>query len=355
MTTQDKSVEQNLQELSQSNQGRRSINAEFNGSKDNNNDYGTVNLLEETNISNKEESCSCKGEKQQKKYIYTIGRVKTRFPDASIENEYRQLLMLKNDTANKTESQVFFEILKENNYLARELCWTFSIENIETYFILPRNPLDYAKLVESLNPNNDNLKETKESNNDNLKETKESNNDNLKETKESNKMDGRIDTDILIGEMGPIAPPTFCSGLILPIIVFDQLYSFNTDQLINAISKPKDLEEESFKNTAKELFERIQQIADNLGATDEHRALNYLSVRYSRIYNLVTEMYAQDYSLQEITVIPSRLIGSRKVLDPIFVFVNRKTDVQEKYFVRVDVTGKYPFLHTKLTRFYDRI
>ena len=58
-----------------------------------------------------------------------------------------------------------------------------------------------------------------------------------------------------------------CFGLV----AFDQVYSFDTDTFLNAIPRPDDLEETAFRAAAAELFARLQQLADNAGATDEHR------------------------------------------------------------------------------------
>jgi hypothetical protein len=90
------------------------------------------------------------------------------------------------------------------------------------------------------------------------------------------------------------------------------------------------------------------------GATDEHRALNYLAVRYPRIYEQTTEMFAGNSSLTAVETRPSRLSGTRKIIDVIFSYSNRQTDVIEKYFARVDVTEMWPFLVTKLSPYYDR-
>jgi hypothetical protein len=38
----------------------------------------------------------------------------------------------------------------------------------------------------------------------------------------------------------------------------------------------------------------------------------------------------------------------------IFSVTNRNTDVNEKFFVRVDVTEEFPFLVTKLSPYLDR-
>jgi hypothetical protein len=102
------------------------------------------------------------------------------------------------------------------------------------------------------------------------------------------------------------------------------------------------------------LFERIMQMADNAGATDEHRALNYLAVRYPAIYATAAEAYGRSCSLTAVEARPSRLSSTRKIVDVIFVFTNRSTDVTEKYFVRVDVTEEFPFLVTKMSPYYDR-
>jgi len=99
---------------------------------------------------------------------------------------------------------------------------------------------------------------------------------------------------------------------------------------------------------------RIQQMADNAGARDEHRALNYLAVRYDKIYAKIAEEHAANASLTAVDVLASRLSGVRNVVDVIFSYTNRTTDVTEKFFVRVDVTDEFPFLITKLSPYYDR-
>lgn len=78
-----------------------------------------------------------------------------------------------------------------------------------------------------------------------------------------------MDLDIVIGMKGSIAPPELCNGLMVPIVAFDQLYSFDIDALIKSIPKPKGVEEKKFTTTAEELFMRVLHMTDNAGATDE--------------------------------------------------------------------------------------
>ena len=72
----------------------------------------------------------------------------------------------------------------------------------------------------------------------------------------------------MIGLRGPIAPPEMCNGLMVPIVAFDQLYSFDVDSFTEGIPRPEDTpedQEERFRS-AEELYYRIVQVADNAGA-----------------------------------------------------------------------------------------
>jgi hypothetical protein len=44
----------------------------------------------------------------------------------------------------------------------------------------------------------------------------------------------------------------------------------------------------------------------------------------------------------------------RNILDVVFSYTHRETDVTEKSFVRVDVTEEFPFLVSRLAPFSDR-
>jgi hypothetical protein len=46
--------------------------------------------------------------------------------------------------------------------------------------------------------------------------------------------------------------------------------------------------------------------------------------------------------------------GVCRIFDVIFTYTYRETDVDERYFVRVDVSEEFPFLVTKMSPYYDR-
>ena len=253
-------------------------------------------------------------------YVYAIGRVEVRFPNLAAEKEFAQATG-RTDTAGKTDQQTFHAVLskRENRYLVRQLCWVLSIQGLETYLLLPRDPSDIDLLVEAIRP-----------------------------------APSPNDIDVVIGIRGPIAPPTMCNGLMVPIVAFDQIYSFDRDALIKAIPKPEKASAAQFGPAAEELFNRIMQLTDNAGATDDHRALNYLAMRYPAIYAKAAEAFAQDYSMTGVEVRPSPLSSTRNIVDVIFSYTNRNTDFTEKSFVRCDITEEFPFLVTKLSPYYDR-
>jgi hypothetical protein len=146
---------------------------------------------------------------------------------------------------------------------------------------------------------------------------------------------------------GPIAPPQMCNSLMLPVVVFDQIYYSDRETLIQAMRRPDKIDAEAFERAAEEVFDRIMLMPDNAGATSCNRALNYLAVRYDSIYQAVAEAFARDESLTGVDARSSPLSAAREIVDVVFSFTNRHTDVVNKNFVRVDVTDEFPFLVSK--------
>lgn len=253
-------------------------------------------------------------------YIYAVGRIEPRFPRPSVEKELAQVTG-RAETAGLTDRQATHHVLSQrhNRYLVRQLCWVLTIEGLETYILIPRDAADLELLVEALRPE-----------------------------------PSPMDLDVVVGTRGPIASPEVCNGLMVPIVLFDQIYSFDRQALIKAIPRPENMPQDQFGPAAEELFDRIMQIADNAGATDEHRALNYLAVRYPAIYANAAEAFGRSAALTAVDVAFSPLSGIRKVVEVIFAYTHRNTDVTEKFFCRVDVTEEFPYLVGKMSPYYDR-
>jgi hypothetical protein len=208
---------------------------------------------------------------------------------------------------------------RSNRYLARQLCWVLTIEGVETYLLELADPSDLDLLIEAVRP-----------------------------------VPRATDVDVVVGIRGPIAPPSYCNGLTLPLVRVDQMYSFDIDGMIKSIPRPESAEEARFAAAAEALFGQFIQVADNAGATDEDRALNYLALRYPAIYARAAAAQDQNRSLTAVETRPSSLAAARNIIEVIFSFNDRQTDVIEKWFVRVDVTDKFPFLVTKLSPYLER-
>jgi hypothetical protein len=264
-------------------------------------------------------TCGTAGATANGAYIYALGQIEARFPRPSVEKEMAQATG-RAETAGRTDQQAFHQVLsqRENRYLARQMCWVLMIQGLETYILQPRDPADIDLLISAIEPHDSPWIST------------------------------------VIGGRGPIAPPEYCNGLMIPIVIFDQIYTFSRDALIAAIPKPEQIAAQEFGAAARELFDRIMQMTDNAGTTDEQRALNYLAVRYPAIYAKAAEEFAGNYSLTGVEVRPSPLSGTRNVVEVIFAYTNRNTDYTEKYFVRCDVTEEFPFLVTKMSPYFDR-
>jgi hypothetical protein len=275
------------------------------------------------------EGCSCNANTNSgnmdhyRSYVYAIGNVVHRFPNRSIEVELAQATgrSPEEQTRGRTGEEVIHAALTDpaNRYIPRQICYVLNIEGLETYILVPADPLDIDRLAQALRPAAADV----------------------------------VHNDVIIGRRGPIAPPDMCGGLQVPIVIVDQIYSFDRDALIKAIPRRKGEEEGQFKKTANALFNHIIQIADNAGATDEHRAKNWLAVRSADVYHRTQLMQDENYSLSTVDVRTSRLSGTSKIVDVIFIYENRANRATQKWFARVDVTGEFPFLVSPMQEYFE--
>lgn len=265
-------------------------------------------------------TCAAGPGSMPRSFVYALGRIEARFPSVSVEKEFAQAIG-RADTAGQTDQQAFVTALskREGRYLARHVCWVMTIQGLETYLLQPRDPSDYDRLIDAIRP-----------------------------------QPSPMDVDVVVGIRGRIAPPDLCNGLTLPIVAFDQIYSFDRESLIKAIPKPDKLTPKQFAPAAEELFARIMQMTDNAGASDDHRALNYLAMRYPAVYTLAADQFAKDYTLTGVEARPSPLSSTRNIVEVVFSYTNRNTDFVEKFLVRVDVSEEFPFLVTKLSPSFER-
>lgn len=253
-------------------------------------------------------------------YVYVLGRIEPRFTTLAAEREYVQA-RARHDTAAMTDHQALRAVLSdpENRYLARMVCWILRVDGLEAYILQPRESAELDLLLQGMRAE-----------------------------------PRSTDVDVVIGLRGGLAPPELCNGLTVPMVNVDHVYAFSRQELLAAIPRPHDISQEEFEPAAEELLDRIMQLTANVGASDEHRALNYLAVRYPGIYAHTARAFVRNQSLAAVEVQRSMVSEARRIVDAIFTFVDRATDVAERAFVRVDVTEEFPFLVSKMTPYLLR-
>ncbi|MER8236479.1 hypothetical protein ACIRQY_22580 [Streptomyces sp. NPDC101490] len=251
----------------------------------------------------------------QPAFVYAIGQLGCRFPDPGVEKEFAQVAG-RTDTRGRTDNEALREVVDrpENRYLARQLLYVFSVRGVETYVARPRFPEDYDKLIDAVRPH-----------------------------------PTPLDLDVLIGVRGPLPTPSEYAAGRLPLVEFDQLYSFDRASLVDAVRKPKDMPAKRFRTTADEVLSKLLAVADNAGATHEDRAANYVACRYAAVYVRTFEALAADSALTSIEVRPAVVGGERGVMNFTLSFTRRGTDLTERWSALVNTQFLYPYLMTPLS------
>jgi hypothetical protein len=289
-------------------------------------------------------ACTC-GTTASPSYVYAIGTVTARFPSLNIEKEFMQAWGKAPTAALTITDADKFAVLSQgqNLYLAREMCWVFQSQDIDIYILRPRSYVELTDLVMCLAPTQD------------------------------------TSYSLIVGTLGPLAPPSVCNGVQLPIVTCDQVFSFTRTAFINSIvaavgsqsragngstasaeasgqtgaGTPAVTGTDAATNAATNAFRVMTLLADNTGQTDEHRAINYLTFKSSMLYATEIEMEAAGFTLNSVAAQPDPLSGTRAIQDVILLYANTSTTQTQRYFTRVDVTGEYPFLINDIARFYD--
>ncbi|MEX0171239.1 hypothetical protein [Streptomyces sp. LMG1-1-1.1] len=247
-------------------------------------------------------------------FVFAIGQIHARFRDPGVEQEFNQVVSA-TDTTGLTTDEVLRDVLArpENRYLARQMQYVLTIQGVDTYDVVPSYSGDYDKLVEALRS-----------------------------------VPTALDLDVVVGVRGH-AEGSSCTGLVLPVVEFHQLYSFDRRSLFKAIKKPDGMSTKRFRAVADEVLTKILQITENSGGTPADRAANFVACRYAAVYLRTFEAFASDYALTAITVRPAAVGGDEGVMSFTLTYTSRTTDLTERYSVQVSTQYMNPYLLTRLT------
>ncbi|MFF6772561.1 hypothetical protein ACFY8W_03255 [Streptomyces sp. NPDC012637] len=254
-------------------------------------------------------------------YVYALGRVHALFPDLSVQHEYFQAAGAGGRT-DSTDAEALYRVLSdpENRYIARQMCFVLSVEGVETHILRPADQTELDELVEALRPVRDNR-----------------------------------DLAVVVGYLGPVAPPGACQGLSLTQVSVEKVWAFDRKELIKAIERRVDVSKKEFERGARDTLDRLLQLGNNAGTLPTERAVNHLTVRSQEIYQTCHERRDEGYVLSGVEAGPSRLsTRSQTVVTVVFSYTHRQTNVVVRSFARVDVTGLFPRTVTSFQDYYHR-
>ncbi len=290
-------------------------------------------------------TCTCiDGGTSTPRFVYVLGTVDVLCPDQSVADEFQEVArtigvsngdergMLQRD--DESLRDWYHRVLMNNpekpgpRYIARQLCWVLRVEKQPAYYLSVRDWQELDDLTRCLGEPVDH------------------------------------DLTLLVGTTSMAYAET-CPGVRARVLQIDQVCAYQRKTFLEWCGAPTE-RPPSKEPTSKpkrsrrpppgpaaagpgdrfeSLYKRLIQSADNYGDTDEWRALNYLAVRCSALYQLYAQKVGSgDYLLDSIKVPPSRLLRERRIVDPVFTFVRigREGGTREKYFFRIDVTYLFP-------------
>lgn len=246
-------------------------------------------------------------------YLYAIGRLEARFPSLGIEREFQQRLAgLPAAEASGAKRIVMRRVLEANPYLAARMCYVLMVSGYPGYIVSPAG----AYLRESL----------------------------------FSAISVQDNWCAVIGKVGPMAGAGTCQGVMAPLALADQIYSFSLAEWQTSLRarlektlESRKIEVSTFETTAQELFARIVESTENLGVTDPHRALNFALMQHPGIFLAAAERVGRQV-LERIETRQIRGPGPRRVVAIILTFLDIATGVPERLFCRIDVTEEWPFV-----------
>ncbi len=293
--------------------------------------------------------CTCpEKEVSSSGFVYAIGTIEADYPNVAVEREMLGLaqallpsswhsdvrMPMKPTEDRSWQHAVLNADRKMTRYIARQLTWRLTIEDFPVFVLKPQDPSDIDGLIDCLSrpkyPNSSSRNDREGSRKDERRSNKRAS---------TNKEEGESiaigppygppqDLDVVVGVRGASTP----DGIE---VLVDQIFTIPPERL------------------APDGLAYFPQLSDNYGLTDADRAYNFLAARYKIQNKNLDEI--KKLGLVGVPVISSRLSGDRgRVVKVIFTLRGTERPVEAKYFIRVDVTHKFPVLVTPWQRYLER-
>lgn len=252
--------------------------------------------------------------------VYAFGSLRMTYPSRSLEKEMKSAMVAMKGSFGSIADQYLqtgygLQLLGQGqyDYILRDACFILTIGEIDAYLVQARGYPERHAMVAA-----------------------------------SNQQPAPSIYSAIIGPLGPVAGPEVCNGLQLPIVYCNQIFSTTAaameHYLQTAIGPDTDTESQS-----QQMFQLLMQMTDNTGSSPEHRALNYVALRYPLIYKIAATMYQQGFRLIRIEVTSSSFPDARDI-----VFTYQMNDIGQltQWRCSIDVSGLFPYIVGRLSQSY---
>jgi len=267
--------------------------------------------------------------------VYVVGRLAPQAPTIGVEKELATI------TAGafqggELEVGLLRQVLDNpaDAYLGRHLCWIVACQDVDALTVMPRDDAEIQRLAGALSAAEDVV-------------------------------------NVIVGKTVPAASDWPCAAAGLPAVQADQVLAFTLKEFAakllgkdSAEGEPEEDAAEGLKlpgedeiddvsfQAVRAVFLRLTRGAGNRGFTDEHRARNYVAVRYPGFYHAAIQARRDGKVLVGVEAQHSHSAG-RRVVAVRLILRHPRTDITEQYQCLVDATEVLPFLVTGLQPVYD--
>jgi hypothetical protein len=296
--------------------------------------------------------------------ILAVGRLRASFPSLGHQREYADAAQIDPDATVTSSDLADVLSLEENRYLARQVCWIFTVLGVDVCQVVPRFNADLDEMMDTLAAEDD----------------------------------GTV--QVLVGEPAPGRPAPGCWDIDLPAVASVQLHSFAMDEFAEAMAGHYDTaaatpttippeiastgedtastgdadkdqwtndegrtgnrensgggvgSDPRWRSTVRDVFRRLTGRSDATGFNDEDRARNYLALKDPAVYALTWNARSHGQHLIDVGTRRSDR-GGRRIVAVRFVFRDRQTHLIERYQCQVDTTDLFCFKATPFAPTYD--
>ena len=294
-----------------------------------------------------------------------VGRLRATFPSLGHQREYADAAQIDPDATVTSSDLTEVLSLDEHRYLARQVCWTFTVLGVDVCLVVPRYDIDLDEMMDTLAAEDD----------------------------------GTV--QVLVGEPATARAAPGCWNIDLPMVAPVQFYSFSLDEFAEAMAEhydaaaatpattrpeisstgedtatTEDADNEQptagdrptgnakntggggvgsdprWRSSVRDLFHRLTGRGDATGFSDEDRARNYLALKDPAVYALTWNARSHGQHLIDLSTRQSDR-GGRRLVAVRFTFRDRQTHLVERYQCQVDTTDLFCFKATPLTLTYD--